>query len=63
MSNNNSNFVDAFVSAVQIWNREDDIETSNSKDIDQRAVMYFQHQIMVQPMPQERSEVYDNGGE
>ena len=63
MNNNNSNFVEAVIDSIQIWNREDDIETSNSENIDMRAVMYFQHQIMVQPMPEERPEVYDNGGE
>ena len=61
--NNNSNFVEAVIDSIQIWNREDDIETSNNENIDMRAVMYFQHQIMVQPMPEERPEVYDNGGE
>ena len=62
MNNNNSNFVEAVIDSIQIWNREDDIETSNNKNIDMRAVMYFQHQIMVQPIPEERPEVYDNGG-
>ena len=63
MNNNNINFVEAVIDAIQIWNREDDIETSNNENIDQRAVIYFQHQIMVQPIPEERPEVYDNGGE
>ena len=61
--NTTTAFVESVIDAIQIWNREDDIETSNNKNIDQRAVMYFQHQIMVQPMPEERPEVYDNGGE
>ena len=61
--NNNINLVEAVVDAIQIWNREDDVETSNNENIDMRAVMYFQHQIMVLPMPEERSVVYDNGGE
>ena len=43
-----------------IWDSE---EPSYSDEIDMRAVMYFQHEIMVQPMPEERPEVYDNGGE
>ena len=60
--NNNINLVEAVVDAIQIWNREDDVETSNNEKIDMRAVMYFQHQIMVLPMPEERSVVYDNGG-
>ena len=54
------NLTEAVIEAIQIWNREDDIETSNSENIDMRAVMYFQHQIMVQPMPEERPEMYDN---
>ncbi len=43
-----------------MWDSEEPIYTEN---IDMRALMYFQHQIMVQPMPEERPEVYDNGGE
>ena len=43
-----------------MWDSEEPIYSEN---IDMRAVMYFQHQIMVQPMPEERPEVYDNGGE
>ena len=61
--NKNINLVEAVVDAIQIWNREDDVETSNNENIDMRAVMYFQHQIMVLPMPEERPVVYDNGGE
>jgi len=63
MNNNNMNFVEAVIDSIQIWNREDDKETSNNENIDMRAVMYFQHEIMVQPIPEERPEVYDNGGE
>ena len=59
----NGNLTEAVVDAIQIWNREDDIETSNTENIDMIAVLYFQHEIMVQPMPEERPEVYDNGGE
>ena len=61
--NTSQALVESLVDAIQIWNREDDIETSNSENIDQRAIMYFQHKIMVMPMPEERPEVYDNGGE
>ena len=43
-----------------MWDSEEPIYSEN---IDMRAVMYFQHQIMVQPMPEERPEMYDNGGE
>ena len=56
-------FVESVIDSIQIWNREDDIETSNNKNINMGAVMYFQHQIMVLPMPEERPEVYDNGGD
>jgi hypothetical protein len=59
----NGDLTEAVVDAIQIWNREDDIETSHTENIDMGAVMYFQHQIMVLPMPEERPEVYDNGGE
>ena len=59
----NGDLTEAVIDAIQVYNREDDIETSNSENIDMRAVLYFQHQIMVQPMPEERPEVYDNGGE
>tara|TARA_R100000306_G_C4267112_1_gene88230 strand:+ start:169 stop:357 length:189 start_codon:yes stop_codon:yes gene_type:complete len=61
--NNNSNFVDAFIHSVQIYNLGMDKEDSNMENIDQRAVIYFQHEIMVMPIPEERPEVYDNGGE
>ena len=61
--NNNSNFVDAFIHSVQIWNLGMDKEDSNMENIDQRAVIYFQHEIMVMPIEEERPEVYDNGGE
>jgi len=60
--NTSQALVESLVDAIQIWNREDDKETSNNKNIDMRAVMYFQHEIMVQPIPEERPEVYDNGG-
>ena len=63
MTNNTSNFVEAYIQSIQIWNLGMDKEDSNSENIDQRAAMYFQHQIMVLPMPEERPEVYDNGGE
>ena len=48
-----------------MWDSE---EPTYSENIDQRAVMYFQHQIMVLNNPDEnmendRPEVYDNGGE
>jgi hypothetical protein len=61
--NSTQAFVESYIESIQVWNREDDIETSHSENIDMSAVMYFQHQIMVQPIPEERPEVYDNGGE
>ena len=61
--NTQTAFIESVVDSIQIWNREDDIETSNTENIDMRAVLYFQYEIMVQPMPEERPEVYDNGGE
>ena len=39
--NTNSNFVEAFVSAVQIWNLEMDKEESHMDNIDQKAVNRF----------------------
>ena len=63
MTNNNSNFVEAYIHSIQIWNLEMDKEDSNMENIDARAVIYFQHEIMAMPMPEERPEVYDNGGE
>ena len=57
----NGDFTSAFAETIgTMWDSEE--QTHNIK-LDQRAVMYFQHQIMVLPMPEERPEVYDNGGE
>ena len=57
----NGDFTNAFHETIgTIWDSEEPIYSEN---IDMRAVMYFQHEIMVQPMPEERPEVYDNGGE
>ena len=57
----NGDFTNAFAESIgTMWDSEEPIYSEN---IDMRAVMYFQHQIMVQPMPEERPEVYDNGGE
>ena len=39
--NNNQNFVEAFVSAIQIWNLEMDIEESHMDNIDQKSVNRF----------------------
>ena len=57
----NGDLTNAFAETIgTMWDSEE--QTHNIK-LDQRAVMYFQHQIMVLPMPEERPEVYDNGGE
>ena len=57
----NGDFTNAFAESIgTMWDSEEPIHSEN---IDMRAVMCFQHQIMVQPMPEERPEVYDNGGE
>ena len=45
--NNNSNFVDAFISAVQIWNLEMDIEDSNMENIEMRAVNRFVYSDLI----------------
>ena len=44
---NNSNFVEAVIDAIQVWNRQDDIEESNMDNIDQRAVNRFVHYDLI----------------
>ena len=57
----NGNLTIAFTETIgTMWDSE---EQTHNIELDQRAVMYFQHQIMVMPIPEERPEVYDNGGE
>ena len=61
----NGDFTSAFAETIgTMWDSEE--QTHNIK-LDQRAVYYFQHQIMVMNNPNEteneRPEVYDNGGE
>ena len=57
----NGDLTNAFAETIgTMWDSE---EQSHNIELDQRAVMYFQHQIMVLPIPEERPEVYDNGGE
>jgi len=57
----NGDFTNAFAESIgTMWDSE---EQTHNIELDQRAVMYFQHQIMVQPIPEERPEVYDNGGD
>ena len=62
----NGEFTNAFAETIcTMWDSEE--QTHNIK-LDQRAVYYFQHQIMVmnnpdENMENERPEVYDNGGE
>ena len=47
MSNNNSNFVEAFVSAIQIWNLEMDTEPTYSDGIKQIAVNRFIYEDLI----------------
>ena len=57
----NGDLTNAFAETIgTMWDSE---EQTHNIELDQRSVMYFQHQIMVLPMPEERPEVYDNGGE
>ena len=57
----NGDFTNAFAESIgTMWDSE---EQTHNIELDQRAVMYFQHQIMVLPIPEERPEVYDNGGD
>ena len=45
--NKNQAFVDAFVSAIQIWNLEMDIEESHMDNIDQKSVNRFVHYDLI----------------
>jgi len=62
----NGNLTIAFAESIgTMWDSE---EQTHDIKLDQRAVMYFQHEIMVlnnpdENMENERPEVYDNGGE
>ena len=47
MTNNNSNFVEAVIDAIQVWNRQDDIEESHMDNIDQRSVNRFVHYDLI----------------
>ena len=39
--NTSQALVESLVDAIQIWNREDDIETSNSENIDHESYNVF----------------------
>jgi hypothetical protein len=60
----NGDFTNAFAETIgTMWDSE---EQSHNIKLDQRAVFYFQHKIMVLNNPDnenDRPEVYDNGGE
>ena len=62
----NGDFTNAFAESIgTMWDSEEPIYSEN---IDKRAVIYFQHAIMImnnpdENMENERPEVYDNGGE
>ena len=45
--NNNVNFIEAFVSAIQIWNLEMDNEPTYSDGIDQKAVNRFVYEDLI----------------
>ena len=45
--NNNQAFINAFVSAIQIWNLEMDIEPTYHDDIDTRAVNRFVYEELI----------------
>jgi len=45
--NNNQSFVNAFVSAIQIWNLDMDTEPTYSDDIDQKAVNRFVYEDLI----------------
>ena len=47
MNNNNINFVEAVIDAIQVWNRQDDIEESHMDNIDQRSVNRFVHYDLI----------------
>ena len=62
----NGDFTSAFAETIgTMW---DSVEQTHNIKLDQRAVFYFQHKIMVMNNPDmdnenDRPEVYDNGGE
>ena len=45
--NKNSSFVEAVIDAIQIWNRQDDIEESHMDNIDQKSVNRFVHYNLI----------------
>jgi hypothetical protein len=45
--NTNSNFVEAFISAVQVWNLEMDIEESHMDNVDVRALNRFVYSDLI----------------
>ena len=47
MTNNTSNFVEAVIDAIQVWNRQDDIEESHMDNIDQRSVNRFVYSELI----------------
>jgi len=40
-------FVDSVIDAIQIWNRQDDIEESHMDNIDQKAVNRFVYEELI----------------
>ena len=47
MTNNTSNFVEAVIDAIQVWNRQDDIEESHMDNIDIRAANRFVYSDLI----------------
>ena len=45
--NNNSNFVEAVIDAIQVWNRQDDIEESHMDNVDVRALNRFVYSDLI----------------
>ena len=46
--NTTTAFVESVIDAIQIWNRQDDIEESHMGDIDQKSVNRFVHYDLIE---------------
>jgi hypothetical protein len=45
--NTTTAFVESVIDAIQIWNRQDDIEESHMDNIDQKAVNRFVYEDLI----------------
>ena len=45
--NNTQAFVESVIDAIQIWNRQDDIEESHMENIDQKSVNRFVYEDLI----------------